>query len=567
VETESFPEPPEDLMRRRIWLLLFTSASATAACGDHYPTLPLAADPPAFDASACELGLDDAEAIGAAQDLIAAIDALEADGKLSAGQAIALRAHLESVIHHIEEGRYCPALVQLAAFQQLIGNFVNAGTLDPADAAALTAGAVAIVEGPPPGPATYSVTLRTGQFNQVTYTATGASFGPEPTAEGVTATLALVDDGSADPTHGCGPLIGFPADAIAVVDRGSCTFVEKANHAQAAGAVAMIVVNHTGGDPITMGGTDPNVVIPSVMVSLADGTLVQAALPTFGTVSKEEPPSPIRYVTVHPDSPWQVVFPASRAVFGPELTPQGMTADIAVAEDAGGDSRACVPLVDFPAGAIALVDSGDCTFEQKAKNVQDAGGIAMIVARTVPGEPINMGGSDPDITIPSVMVSLDNGDAIRSHLPAIGTVSKEPPPTPTLYFLSITGNQNPGLFTAIPASFGPEPTVMGVSGPVALVNDGSANPTQGCEPLVGFPAGAIALVESGGSLCTFVQKANNAQAAGAVAMVVIHPTGKPVTMGGEDPDLTIPSVMISFDDGNVVKASLPAIGVVYQASP
>jgi len=123
-----------------------------------------------------------------------------------------------------------------------------------------------------------------------TYEATGAEFGPAPDDTGIAGDVVLVNDGSANPTQGCNSLIGFPAGAIALVDRGTCTFVAKVNNAQAAGAVAVIVANNVPGAPITMGGTDPGIVIPSVMVSLADGNTIRAGLPATGRVSRNPPP-------------------------------------------------------------------------------------------------------------------------------------------------------------------------------------------------------------------------------------------------------------------------------------
>jgi len=48
----------------------------------------------------------------------------------------------------------------------------------------------------------------------------------------------------------------------------------KVLNAQNAGAIGVIVVNNAPGDPITMGFTAPIpvITIPSVMISLADGT-------------------------------------------------------------------------------------------------------------------------------------------------------------------------------------------------------------------------------------------------------------------------------------------------------
>ena len=118
-----------------------------------------------------------------------------------------------------------------------------------------------------------------------------------------------------------------------------------------------------------------------------------------------------------------------------------------------------------------------------------------------------------------------------------------------------------GTYGAAGAAFGSDASRKGIAGDVVLVNDGSANPTEACSPLIDFPAGAIALVDRGS--CSFVQKANNVQAAGAVAMIVVNDVSTgPFNMGGSDPDITIPSVMVWQSDGNAMKDGLPATGVV-----
>jgi extracellular elastinolytic metalloproteinase len=73
----------------------------------------------------------------------------------------------------------------------------------------------------------------------------------------------------ANPLEGCSPLVGFTPGKIAVIDRGTCPFVDKVLTAQAAGAIAVIICNNTPGDPITMGGAGA-VVIPSLMLSQGD---------------------------------------------------------------------------------------------------------------------------------------------------------------------------------------------------------------------------------------------------------------------------------------------------------
>jgi hypothetical protein len=123
------------------------------------------------------------------------------------------------------------------------------------------------------------------------YLASGASFGPPPTQAGLTGSFSVVNDGSANPSQGCGALVGFPAGAIAIADRGTCPFVQKADNAQAAGAAALVVANNVPGQaPFTMGGASDTLTIPSVMVSFEDGATIKAGLPAAGGVLANDPP-------------------------------------------------------------------------------------------------------------------------------------------------------------------------------------------------------------------------------------------------------------------------------------
>jgi hypothetical protein len=85
----------------------------------------------------------------------------------------------------------------------------------------------------------------------------------------------------------------------------------------------------------------------------------------------------------------------------------------------------CEPFV-VPAGSIALVDRGFCSFVVKAGNAQAAGASALIVANNAAGTPGTLGGADPAVTIPAVHISLADGATIKAGLPATGTVSANP---------------------------------------------------------------------------------------------------------------------------------------------
>jgi hypothetical protein len=92
----------------------------------------------------------------------------------------------------------------------------------------------------------------------------------------VTADLILVQDAVAPATDGCTSFSNNVSGKIVLIDRGSCTFITKAQQAVAAGAVGVIIANNTAGVN-NMTGT-PVQSIPVVSVSQADGNQLKAAL-------------------------------------------------------------------------------------------------------------------------------------------------------------------------------------------------------------------------------------------------------------------------------------------------
>jgi hypothetical protein len=145
-------------------------------------------------------------------------------------------------------------------------------------------------------------------------------------------------------------------------------------------------------------------------------------------VASGEPVMP-PMVTVDAPSSAAGSYMATTAAFGPSPDADGIDGPIVVATDTAGTTLGCAPFVDFPAGAIALVDRGGCVFVDKARNAEAAGASALIVANTT-NDTISMGG-DGAFDIPSVMISLADGNTIKAGLPATGSLSQEdPPPSP-----------------------------------------------------------------------------------------------------------------------------------------
>jgi hypothetical protein len=99
--------------------------------------------------------------------------------------------------------------------------------------------------------------------------------------------LILVNDGSANPTLGCGALVNGAAISgnIALADRGTCEFGIKALNAQNAGASAVIIINNAAGlMDMGAGAQGANVTIPVIMISQADGNTLKAQLTAGATV-------------------------------------------------------------------------------------------------------------------------------------------------------------------------------------------------------------------------------------------------------------------------------------------
>jgi len=119
-------------------------------------------------------------------------------------------------------------------------------------------------------------------------------------------------------------------------------------------------------------------------------------------------------------------YGAVPALFGPPLPETtAITQDLALVQDDNASMStdtedACDMITNGSSlfGKIAVVRRGICDFSFKVLSAENEGAVAVIVVNNVLGLPFNMGGGSegPNVTIPSVMVNMDDGEAIITAL-------------------------------------------------------------------------------------------------------------------------------------------------------
>jgi Zn-dependent metalloprotease len=156
------------------------------------------------------------------------------------------------------------------------------------------------------------------------------------------------------------------------------------------------------------------------------GTDAPSPIRTPSSCSTHTVPVPILII----NSPVPGECAAGAAAFGPPLTQAGVTGNLVLALDGvnppadTSTTNGCTPLTNAAAvsGNVALVDRGVCAFTQKVLNAQAAGAIAVVVANNAGTAPCGMAGAGA-ITIPSLCISLPNGNLLKGYLAAGQTVN------------------------------------------------------------------------------------------------------------------------------------------------
>lgn len=111
-----------------------------------------------------------------------------------------------------------------------------------------------------------------------------------------------------------------------------------------------------------------------------------------------------------------------------------------------------------------------------------------------------------------------------------------------------------GSYNMVKASFGPPLPTPFITEDFVLVNDGvTPDVNDGCEGILNASElfGKIAILKRGN--CPFISKIQAVQDAGAIAAIVINNSGSTIfAMSGNTSSITIPSVMISMTDGQIL---------------
>jgi uncharacterized repeat protein (TIGR01451 family) len=114
-------------------------------------------------------------------------------------------------------------------------------------------------------------------------------------------------------------------------------------------------------------------------------------------------------------------YESGEADFGPSILTDNVNIEAEIVEafddDASNPSFCCKEVINGEdiEGKIALVDRGGCFFDQKVRNCEDAGAIAVIICNFAPGN-IGMAGSGTvtEPTIPAIMIGGNDCARIRA---------------------------------------------------------------------------------------------------------------------------------------------------------
>lgn len=120
-------------------------------------------------------------------------------------------------------------------------------------------------------------------------------------------------------------------------------------------------------------------------------------------------------------------------------------------------------------------------------------------------------------------------------------------------FLTVNNGSLAGQYYGFDSSFAQPLTNTPITADIAVATDDDGDIYDACGNIVNAADlnGKIAILRRG--TCNFTTKVNNAQNAGAIAVIVVNEnSGDPITMAGNGAGITIPAIMIYQADGEAI---------------
>jgi minor extracellular serine protease Vpr len=179
---------------------------------------------------------------------------------------------------------------------------------------------------------------------------------------------------------------------------------EAADRLVEAGMVVVASIGNSGTNGVYSAGA-PGVGRNVIGVASIDNTHVNAYTFLVNPSGRRVPYLPMASTTAPPtvgESPEVVYVGRGCAVLNETTTPPVPT---------GGD-----PYLADPAGKIALIDRGVCTFNEKYQRAVQAGAVGVIIANNAPG--LFTGGGIEDKGPFAIAISQEDGNAIKAQLQA-----------------------------------------------------------------------------------------------------------------------------------------------------
>ena len=453
-----------------------------------------------------------------------------------------------------------------------------------------------------------------------------ASFGV-PVTSPLSGTLALA------PSDGCAAFAaGLFTGKIALIQRGTCSFIIKAQNAINAGAIGVVFYNNVAGN-LNVGGTSGTATIPIYGTTLANGQALIAAM-TAGEVAVTLLPSPtLSYVwsngsllqttntgVLNVDTDFSVTVTntvtgcSTLQLVTVPVTPNTIPTFTQVAAICSGGTLAPLPttsdnsLAGTWAPALDNTATTTYTFTPTPVAGQCLGTATMTITVNQPSAPLftQVAAVCNGAVLAALPTTSNNGftgtwapalvntatttytftpDAGQCVNSTVVTMTIVVNPNPIITFganpfpvcagtstvlTAITNNITPTVnFTDLSATNQSLSMIAGAFGvPVTspLAGTLALAPSNGCAAFTpGLFTGKIALIQRG--TCSFAIKAQNAQDAGAIAVLIYNNAAGNLNIGGAAPGVTIPVYGITQANGLALIAAMTANEVPVTLSP